>query len=139
MADQIVLVLPDEIAARARQIAESNAISVEQVLIDYLKTLPFPLPQLAADEQAELDALHHLSDDALWTIAREQMPRTQQERFSLLLALNKRSALTQTETAELDDLLERSDRLTLRKAEAAALLTTRGYKVMPQQMAAPHE
>lgn len=70
MTDQIVLTIPEDISDRARQIAETTEQPVEQVLIEHLKTLSVPLPALPPEEQAELDALHHLSDDALWTIAR---------------------------------------------------------------------
>src|SRR5450432_2100612 len=117
MADQIVLVLPDDISARARQIAETTSQPVEQVLIDYLKTLTLPLPELAPAEQAELEALHHLSDDALWTIAREQMPDDVQAQAQELMNKNSLGTITDDEYAELEVLVERGDRLTLRKAE----------------------
>jgi hypothetical protein len=80
MADLIILRVPEDIAARARQIAETVAQPVEQLLFDHLKTLAAPLPVLQPDTQAELDALQHLSDDALWTIAREQVPEDMQAR-----------------------------------------------------------
>lgn len=65
MTDLIILQVPEEISTRARQIAERMAQPVEQVLLDHLKTLSAPLPVLPPDAQAELDALHQLSDDAL--------------------------------------------------------------------------
>jgi hypothetical protein len=83
MSDQIILTIPYEISRRAREIAETTALPVEQVLIEHLKTLAAPLPALPPEEQAELDALHHLSDDALWTIAREQMPQDIQARTNV--------------------------------------------------------
>ncbi len=127
MADQIVLVLPEDISARARLIAETTSQPVEQVLIDYLKTLSAPLPELPADEQAELDALRHLSDDALWTIAREQMSDDSQARAHELMDRNSLGTITDQEQTELEKLVERGDRLMLRKAEAAAILRDRGY------------
>jgi hypothetical protein len=125
MADQIVLVLPDDIAARARLIAETTSRPVEEVLIDYLKTLSAPLPVLPPDEQAEIDALHHLSDDALWTIAREQMPDDVQARAHELLDKNSMDTISDQEQTELERLIDRGDRLMLRKAEAAAILRDR--------------
>jgi hypothetical protein len=124
MSDQIVLTIPVEISERARQIAETTSQPVEQVLIEHLKTLSTPLPTLPPEEQAELDALHRLSDDALWTIAREQMPSDVQARAHELM---DRKILSDGEQAELDGLVERADRLMLRKAEAAAILRERGY------------
>jgi hypothetical protein len=139
MADQIVLVLPDDIAARARQIAETKSLPVEQVLIDYLKTLSAPLPELPPADQAELDALHHLSDDALWTIAREQMPDDAQTRAHALMDKNSRGTLTEAEQDELDKLVERGDRLMLRKAEAAVILKARGYPFTQKDFKPLHE
>lgn len=125
MADQIILTVPEDISLRARQIAENTAQPVEQVLIEHLKSLSI----LPPDEQAELDALRYLSDDALWTIAREQMPDNAQTRAHSLM---DKHALSNEEQAELDKLVERADRLMLRKAEASAILRKRGYPFSQQ-------
>lgn len=127
MVDRIILTVPDDISARARQIADATAQPVERVLLDHLKTLSAPLPTLAHDEQAELEALRHLSDDALWTIAREQMPDDVQARAQTLLERNSRNQITEDEHAELEQLVQRADRLMLRKAEAGAILRQRGF------------
>lgn len=129
MTDQIILTIPEEISERARAIAELTAQSVEAVLLEHLKTLSTPLASLPAEQQAELDALSQLSDDTLWTIAREQMPDAAQARYETLTAQVSGSTLTPEETRELDALVERADRLMLRKAEAAAILRSRGYAV----------
>jgi hypothetical protein len=125
MSDSIILTIPEDISARARQIAEYQARSVEQVLIDYLQTLP---PSLPPDIQAELDALRHLSDDALRTIAHEHMPDDAQMRADVLLDRNSRGLITDDEYAELEKLVERADQMMVRKAEAASLLRQRGIR-----------
>jgi hypothetical protein len=127
MADLIILKVPEDIAARARQLAETVARPVEQLLLDHLKTLGAPLPVLPPDTQAELDALQHLSDDALWTIAREQLPEDAQARAHILMDKNSRGSMTDEEHIELEKLVERGDRLMLRKAQAAAMLRKRGH------------
>jgi hypothetical protein len=132
MADPIVLTLPDDIAVRARQIAAALAQPVEQVLLDHLKTLATPLPSLPLEEQAELDALHHLSDDALWTMVREQMPDAVQARAHQLMDKNARGIIAEPEAVELEILVRRADRLMLRKAEAAAILKARDHAVTQQ-------
>jgi hypothetical protein len=58
-----------------------------------------------------------LSDDTLWTIAHEQMQKTLQERMSVLMTRNTRGTITDAENAELTELVERGNRLTLRKAQ----------------------
>jgi len=138
MSDLIILQIPEEISTRARQIAEIMAQPVEQVLLDHLKTLSTPLPVLPPDAQAELDALHQLSDDALWTIARAQMPEDVQARAHALLEKNSRGVITDEEHVELEKLVERGDQLMLRKAEAATILRARGYPFTPEDFKPQH-
>lgn len=139
MVDQIILKVPEDISARARQIAKTTAQPVEQVLLDYLKTLSTPLPTLPTDVQAELDALKQLSDDALWTIAREQMPDDVQARAHDLMTRNTQGTITDAEYEELQKLVDRGDRLMLRKAEAAGLLRERGHHFAQQDFKPAHE
>ena len=122
MTDQIVLTIPEELSARVREIARTTNQAVEQVLLEHLKTLSTPI--LSPEQQAELDALHQLSDDALWTIAHEQVPADVQARADELM---QKTDLAAEEQAELDKLVERADRVMVRKAEAAHLLQTRGF------------
>jgi len=120
------LTIPDDVYQRARHIAEETSQPIDQLMIEYLRTLSMPLPVLVADEEAELEALKHLSDDALWTMARETMGeplRTQMER---LMDGNTKGTLTPADRQTLESLVERGQRLMLRKSEAAALLTQRG-------------
>jgi hypothetical protein len=128
-----ILNVPDEMLAAAREIAEATAQPIEDVLLSRLKTA-FPLPALPPDEEAELEALRHLSDDALWTIAREQMPKDPQERMQILMDKNSLGAITAEEYAELESLVDRGQRLMLRKSEAAAILSRRGNKVTPKDL-----
>src|SRR5690606_30501397 len=111
-----------------------TAQPVDEVMIAYLRTLSASLPVLPPDEEAELEALQALSDDALWTIAREQMPDAQQRRMQDLMDKNSLGTTTAEEYAELEALVERGQRLMMRKSEAAALLTRRGYKVTPKEL-----
>ena len=138
MFNLIILQVPEEISVRARQIAEMLAQPVEQVLLDHLKTLSAPLPVLPPEVQAELEALHQLSDDALWTIARAQMSAEVQAHAQALLEKNSRGVITDEEHAELETLVERGDQLMLRKAEAAAILRARGYSFTPKDFKPNH-
>ena len=69
----------------------------------------------------------HLSDDALWTIAREQLPEDVQARAHTLMDKNSRGVMTDEEHGELEKQVARGDRLMLWKAEAAAMLRKRGH------------
>jgi hypothetical protein len=87
------------------------------------------LPDLASEEQRELEALSCLSDDALWTMAREHMREDRQARLHALMEANSQGTLDDEQWAELDALVVQGQRLSVRKAQAAALLTGRGYPV----------
>jgi hypothetical protein len=127
------LTVPDDVVAVARQIADATAQPVEAVLLSRLKTA-LPMPVLPPDEEAELDALKHLSDDALWHIAREQMAADLQEQMQSLMDKNSLGTISSDEYRELEDLVDRGQRLMLRKSEAAALLTRRGHTVTPKNL-----
>lgn len=124
------LTVPEEVMAVARQIAEATEQPVEEVLLSRLKNA-LPLPVLPPDEEAELNALQHFPDDALRHIAREQMPHDVQERMQALMDKNSLGTISPEEYKALEHLVDRGQRLTLRKSEAAALLTRRGYSVTP--------
>lgn len=137
MTDQIILTIPENISERVRELALQIDKEPEQILLEHLTTLSLPL--LPPDEQAELDALKHLSDDALWTIAHEQMPESAQTRANQLMDKNSRQVITEDEYAELQSLVERSDRLMVRKAEAASILQGRGYSFTQTDFLSVHE
>jgi hypothetical protein len=127
MTTSITLTIPDDVAHRAQEIAEQTAQPVEQVLLTHLQTLTESLAGLPAEEQTELRALRYLSDDTLWTIAAEQMPQPAQKRMQLLMDKNSSGTILPEEYAELEALVERGNRLMVRKAEASAILISRGH------------
>lgn len=131
-----LLTVPEEVYTRARRIAERTSRPIDEVMIQRLETSFAPLPELAADEEAELEALSHLSDDALWTIAREQMATNLQWRMQELMNKHSLGSISEEEYRELEGLVDRSERLMLRKSEAAALLALRGYKITPENLTA---
>jgi hypothetical protein len=128
--------LPDPIFDPIQKMAEAKAKSVEQIVIDQLRSaLSIPLPVLPPDEESELVAFKFLSDDTLRNIAREQTPRRIQERMQVLMERNNLGTITPEEYAELTELVDRSQRLMLRKAWAAGVLMERGYAISGEDMA----
>lgn len=128
------LAVPETLYRRAEELARLTAREVDEVLIDQLQELM--LPALPSDEQAELDAMRALSDDALWAIAREQMADGLQDRLQRLMTRNSRGVLSPLEHRELEQTVERGNRLMLRKAEAASLLRERGHHILPSDLKA---
>jgi hypothetical protein len=121
------LTIPENLYDKARRVAEETTRPVDEVIRSHLeRAFEDERFMLSDDEHAELQALAYLSDDALWTIAREQMPDAIEARAHELLNRQANQTLSDDEQAELALLLDRADRLTLRKAEAAALLRQRG-------------
>jgi len=133
------ITLPENLSTRLRQLAAQRQQPVETIIADRLFTaLDDELDNLPTDEQAELRALHHLSDDALRVIAAEQMTPANQVLLTKLMERNSKGELNQEEQETLAALVERGDQLTLRKAEAAAILVHRGYAGAPEELMTPH-
>lgn len=130
----VTLTIPQYLYDRALRLAEKRALPVEEMLVHQLETTLIELPTLPPDEQAELDALTHLSDDALWTIAREQMDAERQERMQILMEHNNMGSISPDEYTELTKLVDQGQRLMLRKGKAMALLTEHGYHIRPEDL-----
>jgi hypothetical protein len=133
MSDHFIAV-PEDIYSRASVLALEQAIPVEQVILNLLRASFPALPSLPPDEEAELAALQHLSDDALWTITRSRMADSLQNQMQALMDKNSTGEIDANELAELESLVERGQRLMVRKSEAAALLTRRGYRITPDDL-----
>ncbi len=130
----VTLTISDEAYRRAQRIAEESAQPIERILANRLEVGIDDAAGLPLDEQAELVAMQHLSDDALWSMARERFARDLDTRQQVLGDRNSRALITLEEYQELERLVERGNRLMVRKAEAMALLTKRGYRVSPDQL-----
>jgi hypothetical protein len=129
------LTVPEELYKRVQEIANAANQSLDTVLVDYLTRLAETTVLLDDEEEAELYALRYLSDDALWTIAREKLNPATESHMQDLMDKNTQGSISPAEYTELSQLVERGQRLMLRKSEAAALLTQRGYTVTPKDMA----
>ena len=133
------ITIPENLSARLRQLAARRRQPVETIVADRLFTaLDDELDKLPTSEQAELRALHHLSDDALQAIAAEQMTSVNQALMGQLMNRSSKGELSQEERETLAALVERGDQLMLRKAEAAAILVHRGYAESPDTLMTPH-
>jgi hypothetical protein len=131
------ITIPESLSTRLRQLARRRQQPVETIVADRLFTaLDDELDSLPTGEQAELRALHHLSIDALRAIAAEQMSPANQALMAQLMERNSQGELSQDERKTLVALVERGERLMLRKAEAAATLVQRGYA--PDELMPPH-
>jgi len=128
LARDLTVRIPAPIYRRLERVAQETDQPVESVaLASITGNLPPSLDDAPTDLIGDLHALQTLSDDDLWAVARTKLPRNQQMRLGVLLARNRAGLLTEAEQAELARMGEETDRLTLRKAHAYALLRWRGF------------
>jgi hypothetical protein len=124
------IAIPHSLYEKAQRLAQHTSQSVDEIICTRLEgALDQPMLDLPSDERAELQAMAYLSTDALWTMAREQMPPDVQQAMSHLMEKNSQGTITAEEFRDLSALVERGQRLTLRKAQAMKLLLDRGYAV----------
>ena len=121
--------LPVATFQKLRRIAEASHRSVEDVLVTTIDAALPPLAGVSAEVADDLAALSLSSDAALWTLVETPPSKTHQERLHQLTADARLRHLTDSETAEIDHLIELSDQAILRRAKAMALLTQRGFDV----------
>jgi hypothetical protein len=137
--DNMQIQIPENLSTRLRKLAARRQQPVEEIVSDRLFTaLDEELDDLPSTEQAELRALHHLSDDALRAIVAEQMSASNQALMSKLLKRNNQGDITENEKKILEALVERGDQLMLRKAEAAAIIVHRGYSGPIDELISPN-
>ena len=134
------ITIPEALYIKARNIAEETERSVDEVIRTQLElSLAQSRLNLPEDEQEELKALVHLSDDTLWTIAREQMNRQKQDQMQDFMQKNSAGTISVEEYAQLEYIVEQGQRLSLRKAEAMRLLMQRGFSISLDNLAPDYE
>jgi len=130
---QVTLALPEAVYRLAKQTATAAQRPVETVLVETLAaTLP-PIIDLPEEIAAEVAEFVGLEDDVLLAIAAETLSPAQQPQLTRLLSKNSEGALTKEERATLESLMDEYWRVTLRKAQAQAILAQRERIRMPNR------
>lgn len=127
----VTLKLPEHLYERLETKARAATSSVDEIVVQALaRSLP-PLVEkdLPQPLQAELEAMDHLSDEALWQIAESTMNRDKVALYDVLLERHQAGTLTPEGQEWLTRLREEAEVLMLRKAHAYALLQSRGHKL----------
>ncbi len=127
----VTLTLPDHIYNQLAAQAQVKGSTFEEFAS---LTLARQLPPQVEDDlpgamRVELEALTHLSDDALWQIAGSTMNEDKIALYDVLLERNKAGNLTLEGRALLAELRTEADALMLRKAHAYAILQSRGRQL----------
>ncbi len=126
-AHAVTLHLPAPIYERFKRRAKRQHKTVETELLDAVTTLADD--ELPGDLSAELGRLRELEDRALWHVARDHLSEEMASRLEALNHKKQRDGLTPIEVETQGELLRAWDRMMLLRAEAAALLKTRGHDV----------
>lgn len=125
--------LPENLYRRLQQQASAEQRSIEDLIRQTLsRQLPPAVPvedDLPPALREELLAMEHLSDAALWSLARSTLLPEQLAEMDLLRDTKQERSLTPEETDRQQDLLRAYDETVLRRAHAAMLLNSRGYEL----------
>jgi hypothetical protein len=122
----VTLKMPTPVYRRAQNAATALRRPMEEVLVDTLSVALPPLDDVPQEMVSELAAMIALSNEALWKIARSVMPTKKQTILRSLSRARRKRELPPPETRKLRELQQEYGRITLRKAQAYALLHHRG-------------
>jgi hypothetical protein len=129
----ITLKIPDNLYQQMRRQAQVNKQSVDelaqQTLSRFLPAMLEVEDDLPPALQVELKAMEHLSNAALWSLARGQLGDKEQDELERLGEIQNVRPLTEIEKQRQEALLTLYDELLLRRAHAAVLLQGRGHDV----------
>lgn len=133
MAESFVAVrLPTSFYNLLQGMASATERSVEEMLTTSL-TEVLPIHERVPKEIAvKLEAMRFFTDNALFAALKPAMDETTQARFQALNALAKELLLTQSEIEEQDRLRDLYQFSVIQRAQAMAILTQRGYAVLPE-------
>jgi hypothetical protein len=124
--------IPDNLYRQLMRRARQANRSVDELV---QQTLSEGIPEVERDDglpdhlREELEAMSHLSDDALWQIAESRLNADKVAMYDLLLERHQEERLTAAGRTMLDQLRDEADALALRKAQAYLLLKDRGYQL----------
>jgi hypothetical protein len=113
MSEMITLQLPEEIAERAREVAQRTGRDINQVLTDWIGRMAHDLP------------VDQLPDAEVLALAESQLPEDQQSELSDLLDDNREGRLTPERESRLDELMTLYRRGLVRKARALQVAVER--------------
>lgn len=128
-ATTITVTVSEDVYALLDAQARNRARFMDDVVAQTLRSaLPPPEPDLPLALQAELNAMEPLSDEALGAIAPNRANNDKIALYDLLITRQNVGSLTTDGRKVPTQLREEADALMVRKAQAYAILHSRGYK-----------
>ena len=126
----IPIQLPEAIYQRLQQVAHAMHHSIEEVVLQTIRgNLPPSLDDLSPELHGVVADLQHMSDEALWSVAKEPLPPRQWRRHQRLLQKGQAGPLSTAEHQELVELRAAVDRFVTSRSYALALLKWHGHTI----------
>jgi hypothetical protein len=125
----VTIHLPNTLYQRVVRRARQMKRSIEDELVNVVKTALPSLYHLPSDIVARMAQLTFLTDAELQQAAKLAVTAQEAERMETLLFKLLREGLTAAEQEEANQLLHRSDKILLVRAQAILLLTERGLDI----------
>ena len=126
----IPIQLPEAIYQRLQQVAHAMHYSIEEIVLQTIRgNLPPSLGDLSPELHGVVADLQHMSDEALWSVAKEPLSPQQWRRHQRLLRKGQEGTLSAAEHQELAELRAVVDRFVILRSYALALLKWHGHTI----------
>ena len=126
--------VPEDIFHKLQNIAKFTHRTITDIIVNTINATfvsPTPLPAPISDELASMNLM---KDDSLWDAINPSVTPKERQRLEVLNSVSKQRSLSSEELSEQQDLLMAHHHSVLRRAQAIAILTLRGYDISEQQL-----
>jgi len=130
METTVTVDFPKPVYQRLQRQSQIMKAPIAEIVVQTVRhSLPAWLDVIPPEQEKALAKLYDLSNAQLEKIAKSKLSIAKQHKLDKLLEKNREDILTPKELAELDALHLEANFLTLKKAQALALLYERGCKL----------
>jgi hypothetical protein len=127
--------IPEDVFQKLQRAASLTQRTIDDVIVNTVNATfvtPTELPAPIADELA---IMRQMKDESLWETLPPSVTVQQQKRLEELSVISEQRSLSPEESDEQQALLEAHHHSVLRRAQAIAILTLRGYRISDELLA----
>ncbi|MBI4585608.1 MAG: hypothetical protein HY717_16460 [Planctomycetes bacterium] len=127
MSTSITIHFPKQIFQRLKRQSQVLEKPIDEIVVETVSQgLPLWLEKIPEKCEREMAQILKLDNLQLQRIAGAKLPKSKQSKLDKLLLKNSQGSLSLKELEDLDDLQLEANFMTLKKAQALALLRSRG-------------
>ena len=126
--------LPESVFQKVQRAATHTQRTIDDIIVNTLNAAFVAPSDIPAELADELASMHYDKDEMLWQALRPSINAKQRKRLQELSEQTNERALTPAELEEQNVLLLAHHRSVLRRAQAIAILTLRGYTVSDERL-----